>query len=345
MISKILPEEKVQQAKSLIDKSQRIVIVTHANPDGDAMGSSLAMYHFLYSINKTVTVIVPDRFADFLAWMPGSKQVVVYNENKAEADELLNKADLLFALDFNTLSRVDKMLDAVDESPAKKVLVDHHPLPGGFCQLTISHPEISSTSEIIFRLICRMGHFTEINEPCAECIYTGMMTDTGAFTYNSNNTEVYIIISELIKKGINKDKIYNKVYNTYSADRIRLMGFCLSEKMRIYPEYKAALISLTQEELNQFNYKKGDTENFVNIPLSIEGIVLSAFMREDEEKKIRISLRSRGNFPVNTISANHFNGGGHVNAAGGESKLSMDETIRLFESILPQYNTQLMDEK
>lgn len=340
MISKILPEDKIQQAKGWIEKAENIIVISHSSPDGDAIGSSLAMYHFLYSINKAVTVVLPDSFPDFLSWMPGSKQTIIYAANKHEADALFSKADLIFALDFNTLTRVGDMAEAVDKSPAKKILLDHHPFPGGFCQLSISHPEISSTCEMVFRLICRMGHFTEINTACAECIYTGMMTDTGSFTYNSNNTEIYIIISELIKKGVNKDKIYNQVYNTYSADRFRLMGYALSEKMRIYPEYKAALISLTKEEQEKFNFQKGDAEGFVNIPLSIQGIIFSAFFREDENK-IKISLRSQGSFPVNTISSEYFNGGGHLNAAGGESRKTMDETIQLFESILPQYKDLL----
>lgn len=344
MISKIILEEKVQQAKNWIDKSENIVIISHVNPDGDAIGSSLAMYHFLFSISKNVTVIVPDSIPPFLTWMSGSKEVLIYNKMKEEADEKLAKADLIMALDLNTINRVGRMADAVDLSPAKKILVDHHPNPGGFCQLVISHPEICSTAEMVFRLICRMGHFSEINLPCAECIYVGMMTDTGAFTYNSNNTEVYVIIAELIKKGINKDAIYNNVYNTYSADRFRLMGLALNKKMKIYPEYKAALITLTNEEQTEYNFRKGDCEGFVNIPLSIDGIIFSAFFRQDDEK-IRISFRSQGTFPVNKFSAENFNGGGHLNAAGGESLLSMEETIQKFESILPKYKEFLEEYK
>ena len=333
MITKIIPEEKVQQAKRLMDEAENIVVVSHKSPDGDALGSALAMYHFLFSIDKNVSVIFPDRFPDFLSWLPNCDEVIFYNENKTKADELFAAADLIFALDFNTLSRIGDMADAVDKAAANKILLDHHPQPGHFAQLLISHPEIASTSEMAFRLICRMGHFTDINLPCAEAIYTGMMTDTGAFTYNSNNTEIYIIIAELIKIGIDKDRIYNNVYNNYSADRLRLMGFALSEKMRIYPEHRAALITLSLEEKKRFNYKTGDAEGFVNIPMSIKGIAFSALFREENDK-IRISLRSQNdsNFPVNKVCETYYNGSGHFNAAGGEAKMTMDEAIAFFEN-------------
>lgn len=318
-----------------MDEAENIVVISHKSPDGDAVGSAMALYHFLFSIDKNVSVIIPDRFPDFLSWLPSSDEVIFYNENKTKADELFAAADLIYALDFNTLSRIGDMADAVDKAPAAKILLDHHPLPGHFAQVIISHPEIASTSEMVFRLISRMGHFPDINIPCAEAIYTGMMTDTGAFTFNSNNDEIYIIISELIKIGIDKDLIYNNVYNNYSADRLRLMGFSLSEKMRVYPEHRAALITLSLEEKKRFNYKKGDTEGFVNIPLSIKGIVFSAFFRK-EDYKIRISLRSKNDsgFAVNKVCETYYNGSGHFNAAGGEAKMSMEEAIAFFENVV-----------
>jgi phosphoesterase RecJ-like protein len=335
MISKIIPEEKVQQAKKWVEEADKVVIVSHSSPDGDAVGSSLGLYHFLYSINKEATVVLPDDFPDFLDWIPGSQNIIIYSKEKDKADEAINAADVIFAVDFNTLSRIGAMSDVVDKAEANKILLDHHPEPGHFCQLTISHPEISSACEMVFRLICRMGYFSEINLPCSQAIYTGMMTDTGAFTYNSNNTEIYIIISELIKKGIDKDEIYRNVYNNYSADRFRMLGYALSEKMRIYPQSKAAMISMTKEEQNRFQYKKGDLEGIVNIPLSIKDIEFSTIFREEDDK-IRVSLRSQGELAVNKIAEQYFNGGGHKNAAGGESKLTMDETIALFEKILKQ---------
>jgi bifunctional oligoribonuclease and PAP phosphatase NrnA len=336
MISKIIAEDLITKVKKAIDGVDKIVIVAHVGPDGDAMGSTLALWHYLMTIEKEPIVIVPTPFPSFLAWLPGAEFVLDYENNKEKADEIIAEAELIFTLNFNTTSRMAKMADAVINASAPKILVDHHLHPDNFAKIIVSYPEISSTSELIFRLICRMGDFSMINLACAECIYTGMMTDTGGFTYNSNSQEIYIIIAELIKLGVDKDAIYRKVFNTYSADRLRLMGLCLYEKMKVYPEYRAALITLTQKELSQFNYSNGDAEGFVNIPLSIDGVDFSVFMREDPEK-IKISLRSQGTFPANKVSADLFNGGGHLNAAGGESYMSLAETIKKFEEALPDY--------
>ena len=336
MISKIIGEDLVHRTKIEIENADNIVIITHVGPDGDAMGASLGLWHFLMTIEKTPQVIVPTPFPNFLAWMPGANKTLVYKFDKEKADEHIQKADLIFLLDFNAASRMDKMADAVLASKARKVMIDHHLQPENIANIIISYPEISSTSELIFRLICRMGHFSDINLGCAECIYTGMMTDTGGFTYNSNHEEIYSIIYELIKLGVDKDDIYRRVYNTFSADRMRLMGYCLYKKMKIYPEYQAALITLTQRELHEFNYDNGDAEGFVNIPLSIQGINFTVFMREDPDK-IKVSLRSQGSFPTNKFAAEIFGGGGHLNASGGESFTSLDEAVRKFEEALPLY--------
>jgi phosphoesterase RecJ-like protein len=222
-------------------------------------------------------------------------------------------------------------------------MIDHHLYPEDFCRITISHPEISSTSELVFRLICRMGYFSDISKEGAECIYTGMMTDTGGFTYNSNNREIYFIISELLSKGIDKDDIYRKVYNTYSESRLRLMGYVLSN-MKVYKDYNSALISLTKEEQGKFDYIKGDSEGFVNIPLSIKNVCFSCFLREDTEKKmIKISLRSVGKFPCNRLAAEFFNGGGHLNASGGEFYGTMEEAVKVFEQALEKYKPLLKE--
>jgi len=336
MISKVISEESIHKVSKAIDQAENFIIVVHVGPDGDAMGSSLALWHYLMTLDKTPVVIVPNAFPNFLAWMPGSECVLVYQDFKEKCDDLIAKTDLIFTLDFNTPNRLGKLEDAVMNSTAPKILIDHHLHPGNYAEITISHPEISSTSELIFRLICRMGDFAKINLACAECVYTGMMTDTGGFTYNSNKQEIYTIISELIKLGVDKDDIYRKVFNNYSADRMRLMGYALFSKMKVYPEYKTALITVSLKELEQFNYQIGDAEGLVNLPLSIEGVVFSVFMREDTDK-IKISLRSQGTFPANKVSADLFNGGGHLNAAGGESYISMQETVKKFESALDDY--------
>ncbi len=330
MLTKIIAEELIHKTKNEIEDADNIVIVTHVGPDGDAMGSALGLWHFLMTENKSSKVIVPSPPPNFLMWMPGAEHVLIYKHNQKEADKYIAGADLIFALDFNAANRLSGMADVVLASKARKIMVDHHLNPENFANITISYPIISSTSELIFRLICRMGYFHKINLACAECIYVGMMTDTGGFTYNSNHEEIYIIINELLKIGIDKDKIYQQVYSTYSADRMRLMGYCLYEKMKIYPEQNAALITLTQEELKRFNYDNGDAEGFVNIPLSIKNVNFSVFMREDTDK-IKVSLRSEGTFPTNKFAAKYFNGGGHLNASGGESYTTLEEAVRIFE--------------
>ena len=343
MLSKVILQANIDKVETYFDRAEKIVIVTHVSPDGDALGSSLGLYHYLVSQDKDVHVIVPNAFPDFLRWMPGAKDIIRYDKYAEFADKLILEADVICCLDFNALSRIDAVAKPVAESKARKVMIDHHLNPEPFCRVTISHPGISSTSELVFRLICRMGCFDDITLEGAECIYTGMMTDTGGFTYNSNNREIYFIISELLSKGIDKDAIYRKVYNTYSESRLRLMGFVLYEKMVVYPEFNSALITLTNDELKQFNYVKGDSEGFVNIPLSVKNVRFSAFLREDRDADmIKISLRSVGDFPCNKVAAEFFNGGGHLNASGGEFYGSMDDAINLFKQALVKYQEELI---
>lgn len=341
MITKVIAEELIHKVKNEIDDAEKIVMVTHVGPDGDALGATLGMWHFLMTIDKEPTVIVPTPPPDFLMWMPGADKIKIYVFQQEEADKIIAEADLIFALDFNVSSRLAPMEEVVVNSKARKVLIDHHLNPDkSFVNVVLSYPTISSTSELIFRLICRMGYFSKINIACAESIYVGMMTDTGGFTYNSNHEEIYSIIYELIKIGIDKDEIYRNVYDTFSADRMRLQGYCIYKKMKLYPEYKAALITLTQEEMKEFNYVNGDAEGFVNIPLSIKDVVFSVFMREDYDK-IKVSLRSQGTFPTNTFSNEVFGGGGHLNASGGESYTTLEEAVQKFEEALPRYKELL----
>ncbi|MDR3327665.1 MAG: bifunctional oligoribonuclease/PAP phosphatase NrnA [Prevotellaceae bacterium] len=332
MLTKIIAEDAIVKLHKLVKTAEKITIVTHISPDGDALGSSLGLYWFLLELQKEVKVVVPNAFPGFLSWMQGSDKIIQYVENRKLAEDTIKDADLLFFLDFNDMSRINGLKNATLEATGKKILIDHHPHPDIYCDVKISHPEISSTCELIFRLICRMGYFQEMPFNSAENIYTGMMTDTGNFSFNSQSKEVYFIIHELLSKGIDKDEIYRRIYNTYSADRMKLMGYCLSKKMKIYPEHKAALIFLTLNELEQFHYQIGDTEGFVNIPLQIQGIDISIFVRQDKDK-IKISFRSTGNFPINKM-AEDFNGGGHLNAAGGDSYYSVHKTIELLEQAI-----------
>lgn len=341
MFTKVIAQSSVDHFSKWFERAKKIVIVSHVSPDGDAIGSSLGLWHFLTSQEKEAYVIVPNAFPDFLKWMPGSDDVLLYDRYQEFADKLIAEADVICCLDFNVISRIDTMAEAVAASPARKMMVDHHLHPGDFCRITISHPEISSTSELVFRLICRMGYFNEINKHAAECIYTGMMTDTGGFSYNSNDPEIYFIISELLSKGIDKDDIYRKVYNTYSESRLRLMGYMLTQ-MKVYNPYNSALLTLSKAEQGQFDYIKGDSEGFVNIPLSIKNVRFSCFLREDTEKDmIKISLRSVGDFPCNKLAARYFNGGGHLNASGGEFNGTMSEAIARFEEALKEFEALL----
>ncbi|MDR2774818.1 MAG: bifunctional oligoribonuclease/PAP phosphatase NrnA [Tannerella sp.] len=338
MLTKIIDSDKIHKLKTYIDKGDKFVIVSHEMPDGDAIGSSLGLYHYLMSYDKkSIKVIVPNSFPTFLKWLPGARDIVVYGQYPDFATQLINEADVIFCLDFNAIKRVGKMASAVIASDARKVMIDHHLEPADFCKIVISYPEMSSTSELVFRIICALGDIDMMEKDVAECIYTGMMTDTGAFSYNSNNAGIYIIISELIKKGIDKDEIYRKVNQVYSECRLRLMGYVLYKKMKVYSDKKTAVFTLTQEELNNFRYKSGDTEGFVNLPLSIDGVCFSVFLRE-ETNLIKISLRSVGDFPCNKFAAAYFNGGGHKNASGGEFYGTLEEAVRVFEDGLLQFN-------
>ena len=343
MLSKVISQANIDHVEKWFERADKIVIVSHVSPDGDAIGSSLGLWHFLNSQDKNVHVIVPNAFPDFLKWMPGAKEVIQYNRYKEFADKLIMEADVICCLDFNVLSRIDEMEEIVRVSPGRKMIVDHHLYPGDFARIVISHPQISSTSELVFRLICQLGNFSDITKEAAECIYTGMMTDTGGFTYNSNDREIYLIIGELLSKGIDKDEIYRNVFNTHSEGRLRLMGYVLYEKMQVFPQFNAALITLTREEQKKFEYKKGDTEGFVNMPLSMKGICFSVFLREDTEKDmIKVSLRSVGTFPCNEVASEFFNGGGHLNASGGEFYGPMEEAVALFKQALVKYEDLLL---
>ena len=344
MINKLIDDESVLLCKKMIEQHDNIVIICHMSPDGDAIGSSLGLYHFLDRLGKNATVVVPDLFPQNLQFLKGSREIVVYTRYPEFAESLIEKADLIFCLDFNALHRIDRLQKALSISQAKKILIDHHLSPEAFCDLTISYPKIASTCELLFRLICSMGMLNVLNTSAAECIYTGMMTDTGNFTYNSNSPEMYIIVSELLKKGVDKDRIYSLVCNTNSADKVRLNGFAVSQRMELLPEDRAAIICLSQEDLKLYDYHKGDSEGLVNVPLGIQGYVVSVFFREDKEH-IKVSLRSKGNYPVNRIASECFGGGGHLNAAGGEFHGTMEEAQRIFKEALPGFDSYIMDKK
>lgn len=338
MLKNIFKAPDLERLQQVINDNNLFVLTCHAGPDGDALGSTLGMARYLNALGKEAVVIVPDAFPDFLAWMHGSQEVVRYDKSPEKVELLMAAADVIFAMDYNALSRVDEMGELIGKSKAIKVLVDHHLQPESFCDLMFSYTQMTSTCEVVFRLIYAMGGYDLLDKAACECIYGGMMTDTGSFSYGPCTQEVYIIISLLMQKEINKDRIYNKVFNNSSEGRLRLMGYVLYDRMRVYAENRAALITLSREEMQRFDYNKGDTEGLVNIPLQMKGIYFSAFLREDTEKDlIRVSLRSQGTFPCNKFAARYFNGGGHLNASGGQFYGTLDEAVQCFEKALEEF--------
>lgn len=336
MITKVIPEEQIVETLNLINNASKIVIVAHKRPDGDAVGSSLGLYHFLYSQEKETTIILPDGIPDYLQCLPCAKEILNFETQEAEAKKIISECDLIFCLDFNGLDRIGDMASVIGDSPVKKVMIDHHLHNSGFCDVTISHPEIASASELVFRLICRMGYFTEISLECAECICAGMLTDTGGLSYNSNSPEIYSIICELLRKGVDKDALYRKLFNNYSESRMKLMGYMMYKKLMVFSEYQTAILTLSYNEMLRFNYKPGDSEGFVNMPLSIGSVICSIFIKE-ERGVMKLSFRSQGNFNVSKMASDLFGGGGHFNAAGAESQLSMEDTIKKVKDALPLY--------
>ena len=339
----ILDNNQLVLMDQLISDSQTILVVCHKSPDGDALGSSLGWAEFLRSRGKDVTVIVPDQYPDFLKWLPNTDKIVRYDKHTEKCDMLFKISDLVFCLDFNTPSRVDEMEKALVSSPAKKVLIDHHLKPDVDAKLVVSHPEASSTSELVFRIVWQMGAFDSLDKQFAVPVYCGMMTDTGGFTFNSTRPEIFFIISELLTKRIDKDRIYRNVYHNYSEDRIRMMGYVMYQKLVYMPEYNAAFYSLTREELKRFNYIKGDAEGLVNIPQQIKGLKLSISLREDTDKPnlVWVSLRSVDDFPCNLMAEEFFNGGGHLNASGGRVDGTIEEAIEIAKKAIIAYQNKL----
>ena len=339
----IMNEDQLVQMNQLISNANNILITCHKSPDGDAIGATLAWAEYLTSIGKESTMIVPDQFPDFLTWLPNSQKIVRYDKHREKCDMLFKIADLIFCLDYNTPSRVDEMEQSLVNSPANRVLIDHHLKPEVPAVLTISQPEACSTCELIFRIVWQMGAFEQQTKHFAVPVYCGMMTDTGGFLYNSTRCEIYFIISQLLTKHIDKDRIYRNVYHNYSEDRIRLMGYVLYEKLVYIPEYNAAFYTLTKDELRRFHFIKGDAEGLVNIPQQIKGLKLSISLREDTDKPniIWVSLRSVDDFPCNLMAEQFFNGGGHLNASGGRINGTMQEAIETVRKAIEAFGDRL----
>ena len=327
----------MNEIKEILQKSNSIVITTHKSPDGDAIGSSLALYHFLKKMKKEVTVIVPDAFPDFLNWMFDSSSIVHYDTQTSEAEKIINQADVIFSLDYNGLGRIGSLATPIGDATATKIVIDHHQDPQEFADHYIVDTESCSTSQLIYEFIENLGELDKLDKAIGECIYCGIMTDTGSFRYPSTTAKTHQIIAHVVDLGVDGSKVHQEVYDTYSEHRLRLLGHALTEKMIVFPEHKAAYISLSQDELKQFSFKKGDTEGLVNYPLSINGIKFSVLITEKEDN-ISLSFRSKDDFYVNKIANEHFNGGGHIYAAGGMLETSLEEAIKKIETVMKQYN-------
>lgn len=328
---------------SWIRAAKRIAILTHTNPDGDAIGSSLALALALRKLDCETNVVIPDGLPDFLRWLPGIELSTTFAYKMEKGKEIIAGADLIFCLDFNDPGRLNGVEQYLEKSKANKVLIDHHQDPVQFTDISISQTWRGSVGEMIYLFLRDLFQEDLLDKDIATCLYVAIMTDTGNFNYASSYPEIFHIVGELMKYNIEKDQIYARVYDAYSEDRLRLQGYVMQEKLLTFPEYHTACISLTDEELKRFNHRKGDTEGFVNIPFAIKGIKFTALFIEKKDR-IKVSFRSRGTFPVNRVAADHYNGGGHINAAGGDSFLTMEETLKKFESLLAEY-AGLLQEK
>ncbi|OIQ29665.1 MAG: DHH family phosphoesterase [Bacteroidetes bacterium MedPE-SWsnd-G2] len=336
-----MKEQDIIEIKDLLSEPKKIVIVPHKNPDGDAIGSCLGLYHFLTKLNHQPLIIAPNDYPEFLKWMPNETDILKYEGHTESCDKIISEADIVFTLDFNAFHRAGQMEAILESSSAVKIMIDHHQQPDPYAKYMYSDVTMSSTCEMVYHFIDMLDQTELIDKNIASCLYTGIMTDTGSFRFPSTSSTTMRITANLLDKGANGSDIHNAVYDNNSESRFQLLG-CALRNMVVLPEYKTAYITLSQEELNNNNFKKGDTEGFVNYGLSLKGICFAViFIESQKEGIIKVSLRSKGDFSVNEFSRMHFNGGGHTNAAGGRSTENMKSTIEYFISILPSYKNAL----
>ncbi len=315
---------------------QKIIITTHHKPDADALGSSLGLYHFFKQLGIESTIITPTDYGDFLKWMPGENTVINFEEQETKSSEMITGADFVFCLDFNSLKRINKMGDLVRSSKAKKVLIDHHLEPENFADFGLWTTKASSTSELIFLMIEQFEEVDKINKDVASCLYAGIMTDTASFKHPSTYPSTHRVAAVLIEKGAQSNIIFDEIYDNYSADRMRFIGFCLNEKLQILEDLNTALICVTADELKKYKNSTGDSEGLVNYGLSIKGIKLSVLIIDRTHLR-KMSFRSKGNFPCNEVARLYFSGGGHFNAAGGESTETIENVELKFKTIIKEY--------
>lgn len=334
-------EQSILEITSHLSRANKIVIVPHKGPDGDAIGSSLGLYHFLKDKGHKVKVIAPNDFPNFLKWLPGTGDIIIYENNREISDSLIDEAEIIFTLDFNLLDRTGEMEAPLRAAEATFIMIDHHPEPSDYADHTYSDATMSSTCQMVFKFIHKLRATKYITPEIATCLYTGIMTDTGSFRYRSTSSDTHMVIAELIKKGADNTLIHQNIYDTFTPNRLQLLGVAL-QNLKVNKEFRTAYITLSQEELDRHNFQKGDTEGFVNYGLALEGIVFAViFIEHKVEGLIKMSLRSKGNFSVNEFARAHFNGGGHLNAAGGKSFLSLPDTVTKFSLVLEEYREEL----
>lgn len=333
----------IKELSEALEKTANIVVMSHSNPDGDAIGSVIGLVQFLKKVSTAgITMISPDSLPGFLRWMKGADEIICFDQNPGTVVKHIMEADLIVCADFNDYSRLGGLEKHVEESRARKVLIDHHPDPAVSATVMVSEPSFSSTAELVFKLASDAVPGIVSDITFSEAIFTGIMTDTGNFNFGSFDGDTLRIIAKLLDNGLRKEYITEKIYNNFSASRMRLMGFALNERMVVMPAFHTAYIYLSRSDLDRYNFKQADSEGFVNMPLTIDGIIFSVLFLERGDH-IKLSLRSRSNFPVNRFSSAYFSGGGHINAAGGKSPVSLAETLEYFESLLPLYSEELKD--
>ncbi len=334
----------IKEIKELLSTPKNIVVVPHKNPDGDAIGACLAMSHFLENTGHMVTIVSPNDYPNFLKWLPATTNSYKYDLQNKQSKRVINNASIIFLLDFNALHRVgDDMKNFLEKFEGEFIMIDHHQQPDKIAKYLYSDISISSTCQMVYHFLEKLDEISAINQDIATCLYTGIMTDTGSFRFSSTSSTTHKIIADLIEKGAENSKIHNLVYDTNTFQRFQLLGRALSH-LEVIEEFNTAFIWLSQNDLNEFNYQKGDTEGIVNYALSLEGVVLGVIFIEDTDQKIiKISFRSKGSFSVNKFAREHFNGGGHDNAAGGKTQISLEATIVKFKKLLSQYKHELLN--
>lgn len=329
-----MKNEDIEAIKDLLSTPKKIAIIPHRSPDGDAMGSTLGLYHFLLQLNHQPVVIAPNEFPEFLAWIPGSENVLIFEKDRENTSRILREADLVFTLDFNAFHRVGEMETVLSKLESPFIMIDHHQKPDAYAKYMYSDTSYGSTCEMLYHFIVFLGHKNLIDKTVATCIYTGVVTDSGSFRFPSTTSTTHRVVADLIDIGIENGEIHNSLFDNNSYDRLRLLGQAL-QNLKLFPQYKTSYITLSQKELDTYNYVKGDTEGIVNYGLTIKGIIFTAiFIEHKDENIIKISFRSQGDFDVNQFARTHFSGGGHINAAGGKSYLSLKDTVTKFENII-----------